>query len=433
MPTSDRQTVRPSDRQTVRCRVSWQVALAVLLLGIGACDRPTAPTLYVYADRPIVAPTDARGWRAIAVGGAHSCAIRFDESLYCWGANESGQLGVGLARGKCGGRRPLPCENVPTAVASQRHFARVAAGQRHSCGITTDGALYCWGESLQFQTGVQGAAIVPTPQPVLPDIRFTDVSAGATHSCAVRTNGVVYCWGEGALGALGRGDTLSSVLPAPINSQERFILVSAGRLRTCAIALDASAWCWGAEWESNQSNLDFYHERLLPHRVDKLPPLRAVSVGSTSTCGVSLEGVALCWESNGFAQLGNGGLDGTATPTPVASSERFTGISAGIIQGCAAATDGRAFCWGNNSFGQLGVPRPGEHCGPAALECSHSPIGVFGMLRFVTVATGFGNHACGLSVDTAVLCWGLGNDGQLGDGYTRDRQSLPVGVHAPIF
>lgn len=408
----------------------WPAALAALMFGLAACERPTSPTLYVYADRPIHAPAGARGWRAVSVGGAHTCAIRLDRSLFCWGANGSGQLGVANARGKCGGRRTSPCEGIPTAVASSKRFATVSAGQRHSCGITTEGALYCWGESVQFQTGVQGNAFVATPQPVLPDLQFLDVSAGATHSCAVRTNGVVYCWGEGSLGALGGGDTLSSVLPAPIRSAERFVLVSAGRLRTCAIALDASAWCWGAEWEKSEGNLDFFHQRLLPHRVDGLPPVRAVSVGTSSNCAVSLEGVALCWEANGFAQLGNGSLVGTASPTPVASSERFTSVTTGIIQGCATALDGRAFCWGNNSFGQLGVPRPGEHCG--ALECSRSPIGVFGMLRFAAVATGFGNHACGLSLETAVFCWGLGGDGQLGDGYTRDRQSLPVGVHAPI-
>jgi alpha-tubulin suppressor-like RCC1 family protein len=308
----------------------------------------------------------------------------------------------------------------------------VSAGQRHSCGIAVDGALLCWGESLQFQTGVQGSVFVDTPQPVLPGLRFIDVSAGATHTCAVRTNGVVYCWGEGIQGALGRGDTVSSVLPAPIRSAERFVLVSAGRLSTCAIALDASAWCWGTEWESAEGNLDFFHERLLPHRVQGLPPLRSVSIGSTSACGVSLDGVSLCWGANGFAQLGNGALVGSASPTPVASGERFTSVSMGIIQACATALDGRGFCWGNNIFGQLGVPQTGEHCGPGELECSRSPIGVFGMLSFVTVATGFGNHSCGLAVDTSVLCWGLGGDGQLGDGDTRDRQSLPVGVHAPI-
>jgi alpha-tubulin suppressor-like RCC1 family protein len=106
-------------------------------------------------------------------------------------------------------------------------------------------------------------------------------------------------------------------------------------------------------------------------------------------------------------------------------------VSSGVIQSCATALDGRAFCWGNNSFGQLGVPRPGDRCGGSSLECSLVPIPVFGGQRFKAVATGFGTHTCGIAVNTSILCWGLGSEGQLGDGYTRDRQSLPVGVLAP--
>ena len=307
----------------------------------------------------------------------------------------------------------------------------MSAGLRHTCAITEARALFCWGESLEFQTGVEGTVRVPTPTAVLPALQFIDVGAGMTHSCAVRTNGVVYCWGEGSLGALGRGDTATSVIPAPIASTQRFVAVRSGRLRSCGIALDASVWCWGAAWESTDGTFDFYGQRLLPHRIDGVPPVRDISVGITSICAVSLDGATFCWESNSFAQLGTGTLTSTATPSMVATTERLSTVTTGIIQTCGTTVDGRALCWGNNSFGQLGVPRPGEFCGPSALECSRAPIGVFGRLVFTAVATGGGNHTCGITAGTAVFCWGLGSEGQLGDGYTRDRQSLPVGVAAP--
>lgn len=404
--------------------------VAVLLLASAACESPSAPQLFVYADRPVLVPASAAGWRAVSVGGSHTCGIRLDETLYCWGSNGSGQLGVSISRGKCG-RPSAACEGGPRAVASSLRFRSVSAGQRHTCAITVARALYCWGENLQFQTATEGEPFVRAPAPVMPGLEFLDVGAGTTQTCAVRTNGVVYCWGEGTLGALGRGDTLSSVIPAPIASAERFVQVRSGRLRSCAIALDGGLWCWGIEWESTQGNIDIFHQRLLPHRIAGLPPLRDLSVTVSSMCALSTLGVAYCWESNGFAQLGLGTTASTATPTAVATGERFGSISTGIIQTCATTLDARALCWGNNSFGQLGVPRPGEHCGDAALECSSRPIAVFGQQRFVSVATGIGNHTCGVTLSTAVLCWGLGSSGQLGDGYLRDRQSLPVGVLAP--
>ncbi len=411
-------------------RAGIRGTLILGILGTSGCERPTAPSLFVYADRPIVVPASAEGWRSVSVGGAHTCGIRTTGDLDCWGSNASRQLGVGLARGTCG-RAAASCEGSPRAVASSLRFVQVSAGQRHTCAIAVDRSLSCWGESLQFETGVEAAPFVSTPTPVMPGAQFVDVGAGATHTCAVRTNGVVYCWGEGTLGALGRGDTVSSVIPAPIASTERFTAVRSGRLRSCAISLAGTLWCWGSEWESSGVGFDFYHQRLLPHRIEGLPPIRDVSVAGLSLCAVSVDGVAFCWESNAFAQLGTGSTAGTATPTAVATGSRFSSISAGIIQSCATSSESVALCWGNNSFGQLGVPRPGEYCGDSRLECSTRPIGVFGELRFASVATGFGNHTCGVTLTSALLCWGLGSEGQLGDGYTRDRQSLPVGVLPP--
>jgi alpha-tubulin suppressor-like RCC1 family protein len=404
--------------------------LALLLLAAGACERPTAPTQLVYADRPVVVPAAALGWSSVTVGGAHTCAIRLDGTLYCWGANTSAQLGVGSARGSCG-RGKSACEASPRAVFSTMRFTAVSAGRGHTCAIASDRSLFCWGENLQFETAAEGVSFVNTPQPVLPGVQFLDVSAGGTHSCAVRTNGVVYCWGEGNLGALGRGDTVSSVKPAPILSSERFTRVRSGTWRSCGIALDGAAWCWGSEWDSNESGVDYFHQRLLPHRISGLPPLRDISVSTLTTCAVAVDGTSYCWEANGFAQLGNGTTTPTGVPSPVLTGARFSSVSAGIIQSCGLGDDGLALCWGNNSFGQLGVPRPGEQCGDARLECSRTPIAVFGEQYFTSVVTGFGNHSCGVTTATALLCWGLGSNGQLGDGYTRDRQSLPVAVLPP--
>jgi len=395
-----------------------------------ACEAPTAPSMFVYADRAITVPAASKGWKAVTVGGSHSCALRLDGELYCWGGNASAQLGVGTARGECGARK-ISCEAGPRAAQTTQRFTSVRAGQRHSCAISVERRLFCWGENLDFATGVQSEVFVTKPMAVLPELQFIDVGPGMTHSCAVRSNGVVYCWGQGAYGALGRGDTVTTVIPAPIATTERFVLVRSGRLRSCAIALQGELWCWGLEWESTSGNVDYFHQRLLPHRIDGIPPLRDISISATSTCAVTVDGVPLCWEANGFAQLGDGTTTSTATPSLVASKERFSGVSTGIIQSCGTAIDGRAFCWGNNSFGQLGVPRLGDRCGYSALECSLQPIGVFGFQRFDAVATGFGTHTCGITVDTSILCWGLGSEGQLGDGYIRDRQSLPVGVLAP--
>jgi alpha-tubulin suppressor-like RCC1 family protein len=404
------------------------IATVVLTATFAGCESPAAPLAFVYADRAVSVPRYSEGWRAVSVGGAHSCGIRIDATLYCWGSNGSGQLGVATARGTCG-RTPASCEAAPRAVPIAEPVAQVSAGDRHSCAVAVSGTLRCWGENLQFQTGVEALTYVAMPTVVLADARFLQVASGATHSCALRTNGIVYCWGEGRLGALGRGDTVSSVIPQPIASDRQFTHVSSGRWRSCAVATDATLWCWGSEWESADGNTDYFHERLLPHRIEDIPPTRSVSVAGSSICAVSTDDRALCWESNGFGQLGIGSTQGIATPAFVHADEGLESVTAGIIQTCALARSGRALCWGNDTFGQLGIPRTGERCGE--LECRRAPASVFGQQRFVGVATGGGSHSCGVTTSSALLCWGLGSEGQLGDGWTRDRQSLPVGVLAP--
>jgi alpha-tubulin suppressor-like RCC1 family protein len=395
----------------------------------GACERPTAPVALVYADRPVSVPAASEGWRAVSVGGSHSCGIRTDDRLYCWGSNASGQLGVAGARGQCL-RTPASCEASPRAVAIAPRVSQVSTGDRHTCAIALGGALLCWGENIAFQAGVEAVTFVLVPTPVAPAARFNQVSAGGTHSCAVRTNGVVYCWGDGRLGGLGRGDTISSVIPQPILSDERFEQVSAGAARSCAVAVSGELWCWGAEWEESQQSTDYFHQRLLPHRVSGAPAMRSVSVSGSMICGIATDGTPLCWESNVFGQLGTGALEGTTVPTRVAVAERLRSVSAGAIQGCGLTELGQALCWGNDTFGQLGIPRTGERCG--VLECRRTPGAVFGGLRFAAVSTGLGVHSCGVTTASALVCWGLGNEGQLGDGWLRERQSLPVGVLAPV-
>jgi alpha-tubulin suppressor-like RCC1 family protein len=157
--------------------------------------------------------------------------------------------------------------------------------------------------------------------------------------------------------------------------------------------------------------------------------MRSVSVSGSSICGIAVDGAAYCWESNSFGQLGIGTTTGTLVPTRTVLDEPMREVQIGAIQGCGLTESGRAVCWGNDSFGQLGIPRTGERCG--VLECRRTPGAVFGGLRFRGVSTGLGVHSCGVTTGSALVCWGLGNEGQLGDGWLRDRQSLPVPVLAP--
>jgi alpha-tubulin suppressor-like RCC1 family protein len=158
-----------------------------------------------------------------------------------------------------------------------------------------------------------------------------------------------------------------------------------------------------------------------------------LSVGSLTTCGAGTSGVAYCWEANPRGEMGTGTQDGSTTPVRVAADLAFVQVSAGIVQSCGVATSGAGYCWGDNTFGQLGVS-PSlliERCGGQQLPCSTRPVAVFGRQRFIEISTGFGSHACGVTVQHNLYCWGLGVSGQRGDGTAGYAVTLPVQVSEP--
>ncbi len=133
---------------------------------------------------------------------SHTCAIAQNGAAYCWGSNASGQLGNGSVGG--------PDISVPTTVTGGLSFAKISAGARFTCGLTTGGAIYCWGRNsdLQLGRGSAGPELIGSPQQVsggeLPvGTTFVSVSAGKRHACGVGSDGAAYCWGSNVFGALG--------------------------------------------------------------------------------------------------------------------------------------------------------------------------------------------------------------------------------------
>lgn len=133
---------------------------------------------------------------------SHTCAITVGGAAYCWGSNDSGQLGNGTLGGEA---------SVPVPVAGGLTFSKIAVGAHHTCGLTTTGVAYCWGLNADLQLG-QGQPTGAGPNSAVPSqvgggqaagVTFTAISAGTRHSCAIGSDGNAYCWGSNIFGALG--------------------------------------------------------------------------------------------------------------------------------------------------------------------------------------------------------------------------------------
>jgi alpha-tubulin suppressor-like RCC1 family protein len=350
----------------------------------------------------------------VRAGVLHSCGLVGDGAAYCWGFNESGQLGDGSRRDR----------TIPTPVLGTLRFSSLSPGGSHTCGVTPAG-VYCWGLNLSGQLGDGGNADRATPGQIGSNVALVSVTAGASYNCGLTSAGAAHCWGYNEYGQLGDGSTVDQLLPTPVTGAQAFTAVGAYSFHTCGVTGGGVVYCWGRN-EFGQLGNGTTAASMTPVQISGGLVFRAVDVGFWHTCGLVTDGTAYCWGRNNFGQLGIGTLDSTQVTQPlqVAGGRTFASIDVGAAFTCAIeqATNA-AFCWGYNGSGQLGASVQGECQDEAGfiVQCALEPSPVSGGIAFQSISAST-QHVCGLSTTSVAYCWGLGMNGQLGDGTKGDQR-----------
>lgn len=348
------------------------------------------------------------GWASVTASSTHTCAIRGDGSLWCWGGDDSGQLGNADAGSA----------DVPQQVGAETTWQRVSAGDAHTCATRIDGTLWCWGSDASGQLGNVNTGSQQEPSGV-PGTTWIDVSAGEAHTCAVQSDGMLACWGSGTDGRIGDGEMLDRSSPANIpSSGAAWKSVTVGRDHTCATRTDGTLWCWGGN-STGQLGMGDAMARLAPTEVIASGvdwnDARVIA-GSRSTCATA-GGALFCWGT-----MGGGAI--SSTPTRLASDVRWLDVDAGVNHWCASRDDRSLTCWGSdddttgaNATGKLGngpydnasfaVPHEGGVYVPDWIEIAASN----GSRGGFSTQTG---HTCALRSDRTLWCWGNDAIHQLG-------------------
>jgi alpha-tubulin suppressor-like RCC1 family protein len=329
----------------------------------------------------------------------------------------------------------VPFTTGTSVPATDLVFASVDAGGHHACGVTINGAAYCWGDNTYGQLGDGTTASSFAPIAVAGGLTFQAVSAGGDFTCGITTSGAAYCWGDNWDGQLGLGvSTGPYTSPVAVPGALTFASVSAGGLHTCSVTIAGAAYCWGSDLSGDLGDGTGGESSngRTPVLVAGGQTFATVSAGAYHTCGVITSGAAYCWGWNMGGRLGDGTEGWTISrlsPVAVLGGLTFAAVSAGGGSTCGITTTGSAYCWGLNHTGDLGIGKAGpEQCEfvddsfqPIFLACSHVPVKVAGGLTFAAlrVATG----ACGVTALGAGYCWGWNSVG----GSTTIR-SAPVAV-----
>ena len=369
---------------------------------IVATAQGTTGTALASVESPAFVSVDAGNW--------HTCAVTTEGSAYCWGRGGP-WLGSGADYTERDGTKPL-------AVHGGIVFASVTAGFDHTCGLTAAGAAYCWGSNESGQVGDGTTQIRQVPTAVSGGHAFTTLSAGRDHTCGVTDAGVAYCWGRNTYGQLGDGTTTARNTPELVSGDLAFTMVSAGADHTCGVSSAGAGYCWGRDLlgELGDGTADPY--RAIPAAVGGGLTFTVTTAGEDHSCGVDTAGVAYCWGSGLLGRLGIG-ISGAGVwylpfpryPVLVTDGIMFTAVAAGTSHTCALSGDGRAFCWGGNGVGQLGDESTTDRLRPVTVIGGHA---------FTEITAGR-SHTCALATSGTAHCWGFNESGQLGDGTTTSR------------
>ena len=347
---------------------------------------------------------------AIAAGQDHTCAVTRAGGVECWGSNLKGQLGNGTTTDST---TPVDVSGLASSVTA------IAAGDSHTCALTSGGGVKCWGWNLYGQLGNGTTTDSSTPVDV-PGLAsgVTAIAAGRGWTCAVTNNGGVKCWGFNTSGQLGNGSLTSTSTPGDVAGLSSGVTaIVAGSFHTCALTRGGGVKCWG--WAQGQLGNGSV-QSLKPVDVAGLASgVTAITAGEDHTCVVTNGGGVKCWGVNDSGQLGTGSSARSDTPVDVAGlSSGVTAIASGNFHTCALTHGGGVKCWGYNDAGQLGNGTTTD---------SATPVDVAGAASGVTSIAARADQSCALMTGGAVFCWGLNASGQLGNGTTTD-SDVPVEV-----
>ena len=405
----------------------------------------------------------------------HTCAILRNDRVKCWGANSTGQLGLGDTEDR--GDEPgemgdaLPYVDLGTG----RTAKQLALGLVHTCALLDNNRVKCWGGNSSGQLGLgdtQDRGDDPGEMgDSLPYVNLGTgrtalyITAGESHTCAVLDNFRLKCWGSNYNGQLGLGDIQSrgdgpnemgDDLPqVDLGAGKVVTYASAGARHTCAFVLnDLSVKCWGDNYYGQLGLGDTQNRGDGPGEMGSNLPFVNVGTGRTvatldargfHVCVKLDDDLTKCWGNNGHGQLGFGdtnnrgdqaGEMGDDLPyTPLGPSRTVQSLWVGGFHACAWLDLERLKCWGSNTYGQLGLGDTNDR--------GDEPGEMGGLLPYVGVGTGrtveemgLGNaHSCALLDNQRVKCWGANNHGQLGLGDTNYRgdQAGEMGDNLPFL
>jgi len=469
-------------------------------------------------------------WIQVSAGQRHTVAITRSGELFAWGANANGRTGLGISA--------TTSTNVPTRIGTDSNWLQISTGDAHTMAIRTDGTLWAWGHNINGRLGIgtgTGSGNQTTPIQVGTESNWSLVSAGVNHTMGIRTDGTLWAWGTRSNGRLGFSGAGSQNLPIQVGTDSNWVLVSAGNTHTLAITRSQTESFfriifnrqrsgavrilvsfltgeiteneiilggnntvpvgnqWWVGWNRAPSRINersfstvrpgaislsgfefssgtvantpvgdplqleifkipiCWYATFFPFDVDysfsfawgdnaqgrlgigstvsQSSPVQVgndsdwalLSAGNQHTMGIRTDGTLWAWGNGSNGRLGNGSTSSLNNiPTRIGNDSDWSLVSAGSLNTMGIRTDGTLWAWGSRSGGMIG-----DGGSTSGNQTTPTQVGTDSDWSLVSVG---GQHIMGIKTDGTLWAWGFNSQGQFGNGSTSGNQTTPIQV-----
>ena len=336
----------------------------------------------------------------IAAGSSHTLALRQNKTVWSWGINGHGQLGLGKNDG--------PKKN-PVLISGLNDIKRLAAGANFSIALREDGTVWAWGDGFTNK-----------PEQISNFTNVRDIVSGRYHFYALKNDGTVWSWGDNSEGQLGDGTTIDNKnMPTMVLDLYNIVLIASGWYHGLAMKDDGSIWSWGYN-KYGQLGDGTTIDKLNPTLIPDFNNVKALDGGWYHSVVLKEDGTVWTFGNNGNGTLGTGSTTIEVKPVKISSLNNVKNITVGMGHSFALKEDGSVWGWGWNNYGKLG---------DGTINDKHRPTEIFSFNN-AQILVAAPHNSFAIKKDGTLWSCGYNVYGELGNGKDQN-QHKPIQISGP--
>ncbi|MFY7963930.1 MAG: hypothetical protein ACOVO1_03445, partial [Chitinophagaceae bacterium] len=356
---------------------------------------------------PTQVGTDSN-WASVHCGFLHTVALKANGTLWAWGSNSEGNFGNGTTTSS----------NVPIQIGTDDNWIRLDAGLFFTVGLKANGTLWAWGANNEGQLGIGSTSPQNTPTRIGTDSTWVNFSVCSRNVGAIKSNGTLWVWGQNTNSQLGDGTTVRKTIPTQLGTANNWVSISFSDRYAIAHQANGSLWAWGFNQNGNLGDGTAF-TRTTPVQIRTAPnEWVSIAVAGVSSFGLKADGSIWGWGLNQLGALGNGSTTNSSIPLQIGTDNDWISISAVGYTVLALKANGTLWAWGFNSNGQVGNGSSGSNV--------LTPTQIGNDSSWASIFAG-GTHMFAIKTNGTLWAWGNNSSGQLGNNTTTN-STTPIQI-----